>query len=308
MSLIAATGTGLTDLLSHPFIQHALIAGTAISAASGLVGYFVVLRGQVFSGDLLSHVAFTGALAALAFNVDARVGLFVATIAVGLGVGVLGDRGRADDVAIGTVFTWILGLGVLFVSVYTTSTAAGDSTASIHVLFGSIFGLSRGQAVTAAAIGLGLCLAIVVIARPLLFASLDEAVARARGVPVRLLGIVFLGLVGACAGEATQAVGALLLLGLLAAPAGAAQRLTSRPWVAFWTSGGLAVVAVWVGVTVSYLASDVPPSFAIMATAAALYVGAFAISIIRSRATGRAPSATTERSPSRLGVEHVRSD
>ena len=294
MSLLAATGTGLTDLLSHPFIQHALIAGTAISAASGLVGYFVVLRGQVFSGDLLSHVAFTGALAALAFSVDARVGLFIATIAVGLGVGVLGNRGRADDVAIGAVFTWTLGLGVLFVSVYTTSTAASDSTASVHVLFGSIFGLSSGQAVTAAGIGLGLCLAIVVIARPLLFASLDEAVARARGVPVRLLGIVFLGLVGACAGEATQAVGALLLLGLLAAPAGAAQRLTSRPWVAFWTSGALAVLAVWVGVTVSYLASDVPPSFAIMATAAALYLGAFAISIIRSRATDRAPSASTE--------------
>jgi zinc/manganese transport system permease protein len=294
MSLLAATGTGLTDLLSHPFIQHALIAGTAISAASGLVGYFVVLRGQVFSGDLLSHVAFTGALAALAFNVDARVGLFVATIAVGLGVGVLGDRGHADDVTIGAVFTWILGLGVLFVSVYTTSTAASDSTASVHVLFGSIFGLSSGQAVTAAGIGFGLCLAIVVIARPLLFASLDEAVARARGVPVRLLGIVFLGLVGACAGEATQAVGALLLLGLLAAPAGAAQRLTSRPWVAFWTSGALAVLAVWVGVTISYLASDVPPSFAIMATAAALYLGAFAISIIRSRATDRAPSASTE--------------
>ena len=294
MSLLAATGTGLTDLLSHPFIQHALIAGTAISAASGLVGYFVVLRGQVFSGDLLSHVAFTGALAALAFSVDARVGLFVATIAVGLGVGVLGDRGRADDVTIGAVFTWTLGLGVLFVSVYTTSIAASDSTASVHVLFGSIFGLSGGQAVTAAGIGLGLCLAIVVIARPLLFASLDEAVARARGVPVRLLGIVFLGLVGACAGEATQAVGALLLLGLLAAPAGAAQRLTSRPWVAFWTSGVLAVLAVWVGVTISYLASDVPPSFAIMATAAALYVGAFAISIIRSRATDRVPSASTE--------------
>ena len=288
MSLLAATGTGLTDLLSHPFIQHALIAGTAISAASGLVGYFVVLRGQVFSGDLLSHVAFTGALAALAFNVDARVGLFVATIAVGLGVGVLGDRGRADDVTIGAIFTWTLGLGVLFVSVYTTSTAASDSTASVHVLFGSIFGLSSGQAVTAAGIGLGLCLAIVGIARPLLFASLDEAVARARGVPVRLLGIVFLGLVGACAGEATQAVGALLLLGLLAAPAAAAQRLTSRPWVAFWTSGALAVLAVWVGVTISYLASDIPPSFAIMATAAALYVGAFAISIIRSRATDRA--------------------
>ncbi len=208
MNVLATAGTGLADMLTHPFIQHALIAGTAISAASGLVGYFVVLRGQVFSGDLLSHVAFTGALAALAFSVDARIGLFVATIAVGLAVGVLGERSHADDVAIGTVFTWILGLGVLFVSIYSTSTAASDSTASVHVLFGSIFGLSAGQATTAAAIGVGVCLALGVIARPLLFASLDEAVAQARGVPVRLVGIAFLGLVGVCAAEATQAVDA----------------------------------------------------------------------------------------------------
>ncbi len=267
MNVLATAGTGLADMLTHPFIQHALIAGTAISAASGLVGYFVVLRGQVFSGDLLSHVAFTGALAALAFSVDARIGLFVATIAVGLAVGVLGERSHVNDVAIGTVFTWILGLGVLFVSIYSTSTAASDSTASVHVLFGSIFGLT----------------ALGAIARPLLFASLDEAVAQARGVPVRLVGIAFLGLVGVCAAEATQAVGALLLLGLIAAPAGAAQRLTSRPWVACWTSGLLAVLAVWVGITLSYLFSDIPPSFAIMTTATVLYALAFAISVIAAR-------------------------
>lgn len=299
MNVVLATGTGLAEMLGHAFIQHALIAGTAISAASGLVGYFVVLRGQVFSGDLLSHVAFTGALAALAFNVDARLGLFIATIAVGLGVGVLGDRGHADDVAIGTVFTWILGLGVLFVSIYTTSSAANDSTASVHVLFGSIFGLSAGQAATATGIGLGVCTALVVIARPLLFASLDEEVARARGVPVRLLGIAFLGLVGVCAGEATQAVGALLLLGLIAAPAGAAHRLTSRPWVAFWTSGALAVLSLWVGVTISYLANDLPPSFAIMTTAAAVYAIAFAISVGRDRAASRRRSDTFE--PAEVG-------
>jgi zinc/manganese transport system permease protein len=282
MTGLGATGTGLGDMLSHSFIQHALVAGTGIAVACGLVGYFVVLRGQVFGGDLLSHVAFTGALAALAFGVDARLGLFVATVGVGLGIGVLGERGHADDVVIGSVFTWVLGLGVLFVSIYTTSAAASDSTASVHVLFGSIFGLTAGQAAVAAVVGAGVCVLLFVIARPLLFASLDPAVAAARGVPVRLLGIGFLGLVGVCAGEATQAVGALLLLGLLAAPAGAAQRFTSRAWVAFWLSGGLAVASVWVGVTVSYLFADIPPSFAIMSTAAALYAAAFAVRALRS--------------------------
>lgn len=284
MILLAdATGTGLLDMLSHPFIRNALLAGTAIAAASGLVGYFVVLRSQVFSGDALSHVAFAGALAALAFGVDPRLGLFVATITVGLAIGLLGDHGRADDVVIGIVFTWVLGLGVLFLSIFTTNASTGNGAAGVNILFGSIFGLSAGQAAAATWIGLGICVAIIVLARPLLFATLDQAVATARGVPVRVLGIGFLGLVGVCAAEATQAIGALLLLGLIAAPAGAAQRLTLRPYLAFWLSGGIAIASVWTGIVVSYLVADVPPSFAIMATVTAIYLGAFAIGGARRR-------------------------
>ncbi len=281
--LADATGTGLLQMLAHPFIRHALLAGTAIAAASGLVGYFVVLRSQVFSGDMLSHVAFTGALAALAFGADARIGLFVATIAVGLAIGLLGERGHADDVVIGTVFTWILGLGVLFLSIFSTSASAGNGAAGVNVLFGSILGLSSSRALVAAAIAGAVCVGVVAIARPLLFASIDAAVASARGVPVRALGIVFLGLVGVCAAEATQAVGALLLLGLIAAPAGAAQRLTDRPYRAFWLSGALAVASLWAGVTISYLVADVPPSFAIMAVATAIYVVAFVLGALRRR-------------------------
>ncbi len=287
-ALVLAAGSGIADLFAHPFMRNALLAGTAIAAASGLVGYFVVLRSQVFSGDALSHVAFAGALGALAFGVDARVGLFAATILVGLGLGAVGTRGRPDDVVIGTVFTWILGLGVLFLSIYTTSSSTGNGAANVNVLFGSIFGLSTGEAVAAALIGVALCAAVLVIARPLLFASIDEAVAAARGVPVRALGIVFLGLVGVCAGEATQAVGALLLVGLIAAPAGAAQRLTDRPWLGLGLAAVLAVAAMWIGVLVAYVDGDVPPSFSIMATAGAIYLGAYAVSRVRTaRAVAR---------------------
>jgi zinc/manganese transport system permease protein len=285
--LADATSTGLTDMLTHPFIRHALLAGTGIAAASGLVGYFVVLRSQVFSGDALSHVAFTGALAALAFGLDARLGLFAATIAVGLALGLLGNRGHADDVVIGTVFTWILGLGVLFLSIFTASNSTSNGTASTTVLFGSIFGLSASQAGLAACIGIGICALIVVIARPLLFATLDPDVALARRIPVRALGIVFLGLVGVCAAEATQAVGALLLLGLMAAPAGAAQRLTNRPYVALWLSALIAVACVWGGITASYLVTDVPPTFGIMALATAIYIATFAITAARHSQTRR---------------------
>jgi zinc/manganese transport system permease protein len=136
----------LAHMLSHPFVRHAFLAGTAIAACSGLVGYFVVLRGQVFTGDALSHVAFTGALAALALGYDLRLGLFVATIGVALTFGLLGPKARADDVVIGSVFAWVLGLGVLFLSIFTTERATGNATAGTSVLFGSIFGLSAGQA------------------------------------------------------------------------------------------------------------------------------------------------------------------
>ncbi|MFD7013184.1 metal ABC transporter permease [Streptomyces sp. NPDC059928] len=267
--------------LSHPYFLHALIAGTAIALAAGLVGYFLVLRAQVFTGDALSHVAFTGALAALAFGYDPRLGLFAATVLVAVVIGVLGKRGRADDVAIGNVFSWILGLGVFFLTLYATSRGAADGTAGVSVLFGSIFGLSAEQAWVAAAVAAGICLAMLAVTRPLLFASVDEAVAAARRVPVRVLGIVFLVLTGAAAAEATQAVGSLLLLGLLAAPAGTAQRLTDRPYRALALSAGLAVADLWAGLALSYALPQLPPSFTIMAVATAVY--AVALVVVRPR-------------------------
>ncbi len=264
-----------------PFLLHALLAGTAIAMAAGLVGYFVVLRAQVFTGDALSHVAFTGALAALAIGIDQRFGLFVATIGVGLTLGALGERGRADDVVIGSVFAWILGLGVFFLSLYTTHNSASNGRASVEVLFGSIFGLSLSQAVTAAIVAAAIVAAIVAIARPLLFASIDGGVAAAKGIPVRLLGYGFLTLVGAAAAEASQAVGALLLLGLLAAPAGTAQRLTTRPYLGLLLSAGLAVTELWVGLALSYLIPALPPSFAILAVAAGGYLLALLVTTDR---------------------------
>jgi zinc/manganese transport system permease protein len=281
--------SGWTAAFQHPFFLYAFLAGTAIAAATGLTGYFLVLRAQVFTGDALSHVAFTGALAALAGGYDLRLGLFMATIGVALLLGALGRKGRSDDIAIGSIFSWILGLGVFFLTLYTTSRSAGNNGgAGVSVLFGSIFGLSASQTLTAALVAAGICLVMVVIARPLLFASVDEAVAAARGVPVRLLGFTFLALIGACAGEASQAVGSLLLLGLLAAPAGAAHRLTNRPFTGLALSAGLAVAEMWIGLGLSYALPQVPPSFGIMAAATAGYAAAYGWGGIRRRVIVRA--------------------
>jgi zinc/manganese transport system permease protein len=271
--------TGVGHMLGHPFIQHAVSAGTAIALLSGLVGYFVVLRGQVFAGDALSHVAYTGALAALAAGVDLRLGMFAATIAVGLGLGLLGGRRSADDVVIGTTFAWVLGLGVFFLAYYTTHASTSNGAASVTVLFGSIFGISASNATTAIIIAVALLAIVLLIARPLLFATLDPDVAATHGVPTRALGPLFLAVVGASAAEASQAVGALLLFGLLAAPPAAAQRLTDRPWPALALSGALAVVAMWLGLGLAYAYPTLPASFAIMAVATGEYALAALLSL-----------------------------
>jgi zinc/manganese transport system permease protein len=276
--------TGLLDgPFSHPFFLNAFVAGTAIAAAAGLVGYFLVLRAQVFTGDALSHVAFTGALAALAIGIDLRIGLFALTILIAVLMGTVGRRGLANDVVIGSIFAWILGLGVFFLTLYTTSRSTANSTAGVNVLFGSIFGISTSEARLATLIAAGVCVLLLVIARPLLFATLDPDVAAARGVPVRALGLVFLALVGAATAEATQAVGALLLLGLLAAPAGTAQRLTTSPYRAIALSAAVAIADIWIGLGLSYAIPALPPSFAIMAVATTAYLLALAIPAARRR-------------------------
>jgi zinc/manganese transport system permease protein len=141
----------------------------------------------------------------------------------------------------------------------------------------------------------GIVVVVCFVARPLLFSSIDVDVADARGVPVRLIGFVFLGVVGACAAEATQAVGALLLLGLLAAPAGAAHRLTGRPVVAMVLASALAVGDMWAGLALSYWAPKVPPSFAILAVATAVFLGVLVVTQVRSREPDHVPDAPTVR-------------
>lgn len=258
-------------MIWQPFMQHAFVAGTGVALAAGLLGYFLVLRSQVFSTDALGHVSYTGAIGALAFGVSARFGLYAATLVVALALALLGGRGRADDVVIGSTFAWVLGLGSLFLTIYTTNRSDADGSASITFLFGSIFGLSARDAAVSALVCLAVVAVLLAMSRPLLFASLDPAIATARGLPVRTLGVVLLLLVGVMTAEAARAVGGLLILGLVSAPAGIGHRLTTRPYVGMVVSAGAATLSMWVGLVISYQAPQVPPSFAILSVATAGY-------------------------------------
>jgi zinc/manganese transport system permease protein len=173
---------------------------------------------------------------------------------------------------------------VFFLARVSTSSAGSSGVIGAHTLFGSIFGLSAGEARLAAAIALGTTLLTAAIARPLLFSSVAPDVAAARGVPTRVLGIGFVALLGAVAAEATQAVGALLLLGLLAAPAAAAHRFARSPFSGIALAAGLAVAAMWGGVTLAYAIPSLPPSTAIVTIAVALY---YASGVLAGRGAAR---------------------
>jgi zinc/manganese transport system permease protein len=270
-------------MLAHEFMRNAYLAGTFVALACGLVGYFVVLRSQVFAGDALSHVAFTGALAAAAAGVAVRLGLYGVTVLVAAGMALLGRRARPDDVVIGSVFAWVLGLGVLFLSIFIAGSGGANGTIAVRVLFGSILGLSAGEARLAAVLAVLAVAGLVAIARPLLFSTLDPEVARGLGVPVRAVGVAFLVLVGLVAAGASQAVGALLLLGLLAAPGGAARLLTCRPWRGLALSAAIAVGSMWAGLALSYEVDSLPASTAVVGVAAAVFVLSGALAAARGR-------------------------
>jgi zinc/manganese transport system permease protein len=270
-------------MLDQEFMRNALLAGSFIGLACGACGWFVVMRGQVFAGDALSHVAFPGALAAAAAGVDPRVGLFVASIAAAGGIGLIA-RGRlqtgrltlgpADDAAIGITFTFILALGVFFLTRFSLGSQGSAGIEAARTLFGSIFGLGGGEARLAALVALVVLACVLAISRPLLFASVAPQVAAARGVPTRLLDLSLLVLVGVIAAEASQAIGALLLLGLLTAPAAAAQRLVNRPAAGVALACLLALASVWLGLVLAYLVPAIPPSSAIIGFAVAMHATA----------------------------------
>jgi zinc/manganese transport system permease protein len=185
-------------------------------------------------------------------------------------MGTLAGRSRANDVTTGTLLAWVLGIGVLFLSIYASGSGA-NSSAGVNVLFGSLFGIHAREAWVVAVVGLLTTLALLAIARPLLFASLDPAVAASRGVPVRLLNVVFLILLAITIAESVQAVGALLLFALLITPAAIARRLVLRPYAAMFLSALLALLFTWAGIMLAYY-FPYPVSFCLTALVFVSYV------------------------------------
>jgi zinc/manganese transport system permease protein len=247
-------------------MQHAYTAGAIVAIVAGVVGYFVVLRSLSFAGHALSHIGFAGATGAVALGVNPIYGLLVFTMGGAVGMGALGKRIYGREVVIGIVLAWMLGLGVLFLSLY-----SGYATEAYALLFGEILGISQTDVVVTLVAGIVTLAAVVIMFRPLLFASVDSDVAEARGVPVWLLSILFMVVLAISVSEAVQVVGVLLIFALLVTPPAIAERLTARPGMAIALSVLLALLFTWVGLFVSFYL-PYPVSFFITTLAFVTYL------------------------------------
>ena len=255
-------------MLDYDFMRHAFAAAGIVATLSSLVGYFLVLRGQTFAGHALSHVGFTGATGAVLLGVTPLWGLVCATVAAGVGIGLLGGTLVQRDVAIGMVLSLALGLGLLFLHFYTAF-----ATQATALLFGNVLAVDVPTITSLLLLAVLSLVLLAVMSRPLLFASLQPELAAAKGVPVLLLDVLFMAVVALATAECAQIVGVLLVFVLMVGPAASALALTTRIASGVCLSLLFALLESWSGVTLAFY-TDWPTSFCITAFSASIYLAA----------------------------------
>jgi zinc/manganese transport system permease protein len=239
-------------------VRTALLVGAVVAVTSGVIGVFTVLRGQSFAGHSLADVATTGGSGAFLIGVNQFWGFLVAGVAAAAlmeGIGVQRRRGR--DVATGVVLGAALGAAALFLYLGTLqSTTTG---ASFSVLFGSIFVISPTTVPALVASGVLALVVVAVLSRVLLLTSVSPDLARARGVNVRLVGIVYLAALAVSVSLAAVAIGAVLSTALLIGPPATALRLAKSPGRAMAASALIGLAVTWLGILLAYDSDSWPP-------------------------------------------------
>ncbi|HEX4773939.1 MAG TPA: metal ABC transporter permease [Candidatus Saccharimonadales bacterium] len=256
----------LQAMWHYSFMQHAFEAGTIVAIVAGVVGYFVVLRRSSFAAHALSHVGFAGAAGAVLIGLNPLVGLLAFTSGGGVAMALLGRRPSQQDVQIGTVLAFMLGLGVLFISLY-----KGYATEAYSLLFGEILGISHSDVIVTAIAGGLTLLAMAFLYRRLLFTTLDQDVAEAKGLSILGMNVMFMLLIALATSIAVQVVGVLLIFALMVTPAAIGERLARRPAQGMILAVGVALLATWVGLFISYY-QPYPVSFFITSGVFGLYL------------------------------------
>jgi zinc/manganese transport system permease protein len=259
------------QLTAYPFMVNALEAGAIVAVMAGVVGWFMVLRRESFAGHTLSMMAFPGATGALLIGLPAAAGYFTfcgasaLVIGTSAGSGARGRRGEESAVT-GAVQAFGLACGLLFLSLY-----QGVLSGYENLLFGDFLGITQGQVLTLGIVAALTLVFFAVAGRPLLFASVDEPVARASGVPARALALAFLLVLGLAVAATAQITGVLLVFAVLVAPAATAQLITARIGWSLALTVLLSLVITWVGLGLAYF-FNYPGGFYITTVAFSVYV------------------------------------
>jgi zinc/manganese transport system permease protein len=268
------------DMLSYPFMVNAFRAGTVVAVLAGVVGWYVVLRRETFAAHTLAVVGYPGAAGAVLVGAAAGLGLYVAAVGAALVIALLpglGGRGRGEESAVtGTVQAFALACGFLFVSLSTGFLDNGTA-----LLFGSFLGITSREVLVLLLVAVAVLGVLAVVARPLLFASLDPAVAAARGVRVRPLATAFLVLVGFTAASVAQVTGTLLVFALMVVPAAVGQAISPRPRVSVGVTVAVGVLVVWLSLYVGYH-TTLPLGFLVTTWAFVAYIGARGLQRLRA--------------------------
>ncbi len=257
----------MLDILQYQFIQNALLGGICVAIIAAITGYFLIVRGLTFAGHALPNIGFAGAAGAVLLGIDPIFGLFAFTIAAGIGIGLLGRSVRERDITIGMLMTFALGLGLMFLALY-----SGYAERVYSILFGTILGISGLDVIVTAISSVVTIGMILVLFRPLLFSTFDPEVAQARGVPVRLLSVLFLVLVAITISLSIQVMGALLVFTLLVGPAATAIRIVQRPLWTLLLSVCLGLVYVILAIILAANNGEWPVSFYVATIAFVLYL------------------------------------
>jgi len=232
-------------------VHVAASIGAAVAIVSAVTGVFTVMRGQSFAGHALGDVSAAGGSGALLIGlspVAGFVGLGIAGAAVMDMIGVSRLRGR--DLATGIVLGAAIGLSALFLFLGTTTSATTGATQQI--LFGSIFTTTSSTIEAVVILGAIAVGSIAAIWRPLLLSTVSLDIAVARGVRVRLVGLLYMLALAVSVGLSSLAIGAILSTALLIGPAAAALRLTKTVTWALAVSCVIGVLATWLGILLAY--------------------------------------------------------
>ena len=243
------------DTLSAPFMTNAFIAGLCIALAAGVMGYFTIARRSTFAAHALAHIGLPGATGAVLLGLPVSLGMGVFALGGALVIGALGKRVSEREIATGTVLAFATGLGLFF--------ARLSSSASQQMQFDVL-----------------LLALLAIIYRPLLFSSLDEQVAQAKGVPIGLMNVAFMAIMAGVITIAVPAVGTLLIFALVITPAATANILAGSPFKAMVIASVLCLVSIWAGLVLSAM-FPAPPSFIIVTLSTLFWAIAKAVETMR---------------------------